>query len=100
IGHSGFGLGTFRRPLRPVVGRWGGRASLGVLGRGDGRISLVAGRLAAFLVCLGRLLVGLAPVVGLVEARALEDDGRPGAEYPSQAEFPARRTLFERFIVD
>src|SRR5437868_3535728 len=36
----------------------------------------LVGRLGRFLVGLGRRLVRLAPVVGLVEARALEEDRR------------------------
>jgi putative FmdB family regulatory protein len=45
------------------------------------------------LICRSSLLVRLAAVVGLVEARPLEDDGRTGPDQPAKLLLPALRTL-------
>ena len=49
---------------------------------------------AGRLVGRGRLLVRLAAVVGLVEARSLENDRRPGADQPPQLQLAALRDTF------
>src|SRR5262245_33324037 len=87
IGNSLAGLGRFfPRPLllRPILRRRTRPA--GVRGRRNCR-------LCRLLLGLGGALVRLAAVVRLVEAGALEEDGRPGAEGAAQLQLAARRTL-------
>ena len=58
------------------------------------RFALRALRFAVRLVGLGALLVRIATIVGLVEARALEHDRGAGAEQAAQFRFAALRALF------
>src|SRR5260370_5154312 len=92
-GAAGRGRGG-RGTLRVAGLRLGGRLRLGLLA--------VAGRaaLAGVLLCLGRLLVRVAAVVGFVEARALEQDGRPRAEQAAQALLAALRTDLQRLVLE
>src|SRR5437016_1591169 len=58
------------------------------------------GRLGTLLICLGGRLVRLASVVGLIEARSLEDYGRPGAEDSPQFLLLAFGAFLQRRIID
>src|SRR4051812_1743647 len=93
IGRSRWGLGAFCSILGAVgPGCWRGRA---VRAGAAGRVGLAPALAGGFLVRLGRLLVRLAAVVRLVEARALEDDRGPGAEDAAQLELAALGTLLQ-----
>src|SRR5947209_357399 len=78
-------LGIFRGGLTVRVRFTSGlaRGAVGVAGR-SGRVGL------------GGTLVGVATVVGLVEARSLEQDRGPGADQPAQLVLLALRALLER----
>src|SRR5215475_1358256 len=79
IGRSRRGPGTFPRtlaaPLAVCRGPGTGLAALG--GRAVAARRAALGGLALLLLRLGGTLVRLAAVVGLVEPRPLEQDGRP-----------------------
>src|SRR5262249_7236641 len=61
-------------------------------------LGLAVGALAGLGVGLGGLLVGLAAVVGFVEARPLEQDRRPRPEQPPQRLLVALRAHLQRLV--
>src|SRR5205807_5519383 len=90
-GAAGFTFFAAARTLRLALGG----------GRGPVRVRLgvrlrFGGGLGGFLFLLLAGLVGLAAVVGLVEARPLEDDGRARAEDAVQLVLLALRALGQR----
>src|SRR6266566_1878953 len=94
IGNSGLGLGTFPRLFRTACRFFPAARS----GFAVGGILAGGGRLGGLLVGLGGGLVRLAAVVGLVEARTLEDDRRASAEGPPQLLLAALRALAQRLV--
>src|SRR5439155_13235890 len=84
IGNSFRGLGRFFLGFGGLTGGFlGGRVGFTVCGRFVG--------LGTFLVGLGRRLIRFTPIIRLVKTRALENDGRSGAENSTQLRLTAFR---------
>src|SRR5208283_817116 len=86
---AGSDPGSSDSPVRRTrSSRGGSGARLAGIGLGCvtlGRVALgCAGRLGRRLLGLGGALVRVAAIVGLVEPRALEEDGRTGADLAAQ----------------
>src|SRR5437867_2488822 len=102
IGNSTLTIGCSRLGLRAFgkLGTLARRSCGGCIGttRGVGLVGRC--RLGAFLIGLGRGLVGFAAVIGLVKTGALEQHGRADAEDSSQLSLAALRALLQRGLGD
>ena len=93
IGNSFRGLGRFFLGFGGLTGGFlGGRVGFTVCGRFVG--------LGTFLVGFGRRLIRFTPIIRLIKARALENDGRSSPKDSTQLRLAAFGTFLQGLVVD